>query len=395
MKNKLNQLSALHFFNDGYLASIILLLPFIQKDLNLSLTNIGFLTSLISLSGIFLSLPAGYLGHKFGGMKIVSLCLLFYGMGFISVGLSSSFILLVTAFLIASLGFGIFHPIAFSLVAKWTDHKKIGRTMGDFTAIGDIGRIALASSITFVIVAIGWKNTSYLYGLSTVLFFFILFLFRKTENNFSSNSKVKSLSLWQIIKNKKFILALMTNFFDNLASSAIIIFLPFLLLKRSISPSLLGPFTGAFLVGNILGKTILGRLADKFKNTAVFIIVEFLMAVFILLLTGTNSQVLIIIYSIILGALTSGTIPVRTTMISESTKHHQQYEKVFAIASVVATSATSLAPIILGLAADLYGIINSFYIAALFALLALIPAYLFSKQKNLGSELTIIRSSQE
>ncbi len=132
MKNKLNQLSALHFFNDGYLASIILLLPFIQKDLNLSLTNIGFLTSLISLSGIFLSLPAGYLGHKFGGMKIVSLCLLFYGMGFISVGLSSSFILLVTAFLIASLGFGIFHPIAFSLVAKWTDHKKIGRLVEEF-----------------------------------------------------------------------------------------------------------------------------------------------------------------------------------------------------------------------------------------------------------------------
>jgi len=36
MKNKLSQIFALHFFNDGFTASIILLLPFIKQSLNLS-----------------------------------------------------------------------------------------------------------------------------------------------------------------------------------------------------------------------------------------------------------------------------------------------------------------------------------------------------------------------
>ncbi len=393
MIDKLKRLFVLHFFNDGFLASMILLLPFIKKDLNLTLTNIGFLTALLSISGIILSLPAGYLGHKFGGLKILSLALLFYGAGFISVGFSPTYWFLILSFLIAALGFGIFHPIAFSLVAKWTDPKNIGRAMGDFTAIGDIGRIAISSSITFIIVAIGWKNTAFSYGFLAFLFLFLIFIFRKNNNIPSPEEKKISMNMWQIMKNKKFIYALLTNFFDNLASSAILIFLPFLLLKRNISPSFLGLFTSAFLVGNLIGKTGLGRLADKFKNTTVFIVAEFFMAVFIFLLTTAQTQFLIIFYSIILGVLTAGTIPVRSTMISESTKHHQQYEKVFAIASLIATTATSLAPIILGSVADMYGIINSFYTAAAFALLALVPAFLFSLQKNSDLNLPIMRSS--
>ncbi|MBI5127088.1 MFS transporter [Candidatus Roizmanbacteria bacterium] len=395
MKNKLNQLFALHFLNDGFLASIILLLPFIKQNLSLTLTQIGFLTSILSISGIVLSLPAGYFGHKFGPLKILSLALLFYAAGFIALGLSSSYFFLILSFLIAALGFGIFHPIGFSLVAKWAPANKIGSSMGDFTAIGDVGRIILSSGIPFIIVTIGWRNTSFIYAVISIFFLFIILLLHNKNTGVTQDKKIKELNFWQIIKNRKFVFALLTNFFDNLASSAIFAFLPFLLLERNINPSLLGIFTGAFLAGNFIGKTGLGRLADKFKNTTVFIVAEFFMAVFIFFLTTSNSQLVIISFSVILGILTAGTIPVRSTMISESTKHHKQYEKVFAIASVVATSATSLAPIILGRVADLYGIINSFYIAAIFALMALIPAYLFSRQKNPSPVLTMIRSSQE
>ncbi|KKP66595.1 MAG: Major facilitator superfamily [Candidatus Roizmanbacteria bacterium GW2011_GWC2_35_12] len=254
--------------------------------------------------------------------------------------------------------------------------------MGDFTAMGDVGRIMLSSIAPLIIVAIGWRNTSFFYGALSLFFLSLIVFFRNKSNSVSLDNKKSEMNFLQLIKNKKFFLALLTSFFDNLASSALFAFLPFLLLKRNINPSLLGLFAGAFLVGNLLGKVGLGRLADKFKNTTVFIVAEFLMAVFIFLLTVSSSQFLIVGFSIILGILTAGTIPVRTTFISESTHHLNQHEKVFSISSLVATLATSLAPIVLGRVADLYGIINAFYAAALFAILALIPAFLFSKSKN-------------
>jgi len=382
MKTKLIQLFTLHFFNDGFLASIILFLPFIKQNLNLNLTQVGFLTSILSLSGIVLALPAGHFGHKIGALKFLSFALFFYAAGFVTVGFSNSFFLLTISFIIASIGFGIFHPIAFSLVSKWSDPKKLGRAMGDFTAMGDVGRIMLSSIAPLIIVAIGWRNTSFFYGALSLFFLSLIVFFRNKSNSVSLDNKKSEMNFLQLIKNKKFFLALLTSFFDNLASSALFAFLPFLLLKRNINPSLLGLFAGAFLVGNLLGKVGLGRLADKFKNTTVFIVAEFLMAVFIFLLTVSSSQFLIVGFSIILGILTAGTIPVRTTFISESTHHLNQHEKVFSISSLVATLATSLAPIVLGRVADLYGIINAFYAAALFAILALIPAFLFSKSKN-------------
>lgn len=377
MQNKLIQIFALHFLNDGFLASIILLLPFIKQGLDLSLTQIGILTSILSVFGIILSLPAGYFGHKIGAIKILSFAILLYSIGFIAVGLSFSYFYLVMSFLIAAFGFGIFHPIAFSLVAKWSPLEKLGKTMGDFTAIGDIGRITLSSSVPFVIVAIGWNGTSIIYGVISLLSIFLIISFNKKDSAVEIKEKDLKIGYFQIIKNAKFIFALLITFFDNLASAALFIFIPFLFLKKNIDPSVLGLFTSAFLVGNLIGKTTLGRLADKYKNTTVFIAAELFMAIFIVLLTLSHSQILIIIFSIILGALTAGTIPVRSTMITESNQHHKQYEQVFAIGSFVANIATSLAPIILGFVADKYGIVNAFNISALFAIFAIIPAFMY------------------
>ena len=388
MKNKLSQIFALHFFNDGFTASIILLLPFIKQSLNLSLTQIGLLTSILSISGIILALPAGYFGHKIGAIKILSMAIFFYSIGFIAVGLSFSYFYLIISFLIAAIGFGIFHPIAFSLVAKWAPVNKLGRAMGDFTAIGDVGRIALSSTVAFIIVAIGWQKTSIIYGVISLFSIFIIIFLNNKEEDVETKKNIVKINYWQIIKNAKFIFALLVTFFDNLASSALFIFIPFLFLKRNIEPSVLGLFTSAFLVGNLIGKTTLGRLTDKYKNTKVFMIAEFFMAIFIFLLTITYSKSLIIILSVILGALTAETIPVRTTMISESTQHHKRYEEVFGISSFVANIATSLAPIVLGLVADKYGIINSFNISAVFAITAIIPAFFYGKNIQLTRYIT-------
>ena len=388
MKSRLDQIFALHFFNDGFLASIILLLPFIAKDLKLNLTQVGFLSSIFSLSGILLSLPVGHLSSRFGAIKILIFTIIFYVLGFLFTSLSHSYIFLIFAFFIMSIAFGSFHPVSFSLVARWSKKEKLGRTIGDFTAIGEFGRICLSGFISFIAFSIGWKQTSFIYVIISafLLLFFLYFNFNNKTTNIEEDIKTKNqkqINILEIIKNKKFLLVLSINFFDLLASSALFIFLPFLLIKKGISPSILGAFTSAFFLGNLIGKMGLGRLTDKFKNTKVFIIAELFMIIFILLLTYSNSIFFIIVFSVVLGSLTMGTAPIRTTMVTETNEHHGLYEKVFGISSFVASISSALAPIILGYVADLYGIINSFNLSALFALFAIISAYIYNREKNL------------
>ncbi len=393
MNNKLAQIFALHFFNDGFLASIILLLPFIAKDLQLNLTQVGFLSSIFSLSGILLSLPVGYLSSRLGAIKILILTIIFYGLGFLFAGLSQSYLFLIFAFSIMSIAFGSFHPVSFSIVAHWTIKKKLGRTMGDFTAVGEFGRICLSGFVSFIAFSIGWQRTSFIYVIVSfvLLTVFLFFHFKNEQANNNEDSKTrdqKRINFIEIIKNKSFLLVLAINFFDNLASSALFIFLPFLLIKKGINPSILGAFTSAFFLGNLIGKMGLGRLTDKFKNTRVFIIAELFMVIFILLLTHSNSILYIVIFSVILGSLTMGTSPIRTTMVTETNEHHGVFEKAFGISSFIASISSALAPIILGYVADLYGIINSFNLTAIFALFAVFSAYIYSKQKNLIRNLS-------
>ncbi|MBI2641493.1 MFS transporter, partial [Candidatus Roizmanbacteria bacterium] len=197
---------------------------------------------------------------------------------------------------------------------------------------------------------------------------------QKTE--FNQNS-IKGVKFRDLLKNKKFILATITSFLDNISSASLFIFLPFLLLEKKIDASFLGAFTSVYFIGNLLGKSVIGRLADRFGNVKVFIVAELLMALFIFLLTGVSSIILIVIFSVILGVLTKGTIPARSSMGIEAAEHHGRYEKATAFMGFVTSIGLLIAPALYGRIADLFGIVYTFYTAALFALLAIIPALLF------------------
>ena len=254
--------------------------------------------------------------------------------------------------------------------------------MGNFTAIGNIGRIGLSTVITFVIAYIGWRNSSITFAVIGFLSFVLIYkgVNKNTEHleinqkQTASENDVKS-----FLSNKKFILSTMSAFLDSFASSALFVFLPFLLLFRGVDPKVLGVFTAAFFVGNFLGKTALGRLTDKFGNTKVFIISEILMGILILILSNSTLFPIIIVSSIILGFFTKGTVPVITTMVSESIEGKSSFEKGFGINAFITSIATVLAPILLGFISYKYGIVSAFGVSAIFALLATIPAFIYTK----------------
>lgn len=380
-------LNALHVLNDGFQASLLLLLPFIASDLKINLSQVGVLGTLVYVFAILLAIPSGYLANKIGGLKVLVAALFIYGLGFLGTGLSSTFLVLLLTFTLSGVGFALFHPIAFALVAKWSPKEKRGRIMGNFTAIGDLGRIGITALLTFIVIRLGWRSTSLLFSLLVFLLVVASYFFLKKNNHDKIAEKTHDkvdLTLWKIVKEKKFILASCISFFDCFASSSLFVFLPFLLLKRGVSPAYLGSFAAAFFIGNFLGKSLLGKFVDKLGNSKVFIISELIMACFIFFLANSISFYLIIICSIILGVFTKGTVPIVQTIVTESVEHHGNFEKAFGFNSLIASIASTIAPLLLGLVADRWGIVISFNTMACAAIIAIIPAigFHFAKTKH-------------
>lgn len=371
-------LNILHVLNDGFAASLILLLPFIALDHNLSLAQVGLLGTVLNVAAVALTIPAAYLAARFGGLKVIVIAAFLYASAFLLTGLTGQFLVLLPLFVIAGMGFGVFHPIAFALIAKWTPKERRGRTMGDFTAIGDLGRIGIAAALSFLAVAIGWQNTSILYAVTALVAaaFFFRYLFKNTGKLAQKQGpeQRQQLSLLQVLKNKQYILTVCSAGLDSFASASLFIFLPFLLLGRQVDPAFVGAFMGTFFIGTFFGKALLGRIVDKVGGVKIFIAAELLMAVVIYLLAGSTALPIIVICSIILGIFTKGTVPVLQTMVSESVEHHGNYEKAFGMEGFVSDATKAIAPIALGIVSDQMGIESAFYLMAGAALLAAVPA---------------------
>lgn len=378
-------LPVLHFFNDGYLAAMPLILPFASQEFALSLGVVGLLGSLLSFSGIILAIPAGVTASRFGALRLLSMAVLFYSLGFLILGLSSGVITVVLAFIIASIAFGIFHPLAFSAVAKASQHSSMGRQMGVFAATGDIGRIAFASAVTFIIGLTSWRFTSLLYAAAAAaLFIPSIFLSRgKNVAGRSKDEKGKKKIDAVILKNSTFMLANASSLLDAFANSSLFIFIPFLLTFRGIDAAFIGSFTSVFFIGNLSGKVIMGRLTDRIGQERLFICCELFIFISLIMLALSPSVIVISALAFILGFFTKGTVPITSTMIAQSVGN-DEYESAYSVNSLSTSIANTVAPLFFGVLADFLGVQAIFFACAAAALCAALPSLILLKRKNSG-----------
>lgn len=383
MKKESVQINILHVLNDGLKASLLLFLPFIAKEFMISLTKVGILGSAINSLEIILALPGSHLASKIGGKKILVASLFFCACGYFITGISPNYSFVIVAFIVGGIGFGVFHPVAFALVSKMFGKEERGKQLGNFTALGDLGRVGLSSFITFIIVYLGWRNTAL--AVSIPLFFLGFYFIKLTKKDIfvetTMQDKGEEISYRDVVKNKKFIFATASFCLDTIASASLFVFIPFLLLQRHVPYIYLGVLTSTFFIGNMMGKVFLGRLVDKYGNTKVFILSELSMALFIVILSNSAWLPMIIAASVILGIFTKGTIPVLTAMVVESVEHKKGMEKAFGMNATFVGIASTIAPFLLGFLSDKFGIIMAFNVSAAFALIATIPAFLFRGTK--------------
>lgn len=384
MKTVQKDLLILHFINDGVRTSFVSLLPFIAKDLGLTLTHVGFLGASQSIAGALLGLPAAFIASKIGGLHVMLYSLLFYSLAAGGIGFSPNATILIITFYLGALGFGMFHPIGFATVAKTSEKITIGRNMADFTAIGDIGRIAIPSLALLAAPHIGWRFVIGTLGILGVLSFLFLRRLLPSKDVYKIEKPKQNHSEWArdvlaLIKTKALFLTGLTAVIDSFASSSLYVFLPFLLLAKGVPVTLLGILMGVFFFGSLFGKASLGRAVDRLGNVHVFMLSELLMAGVLLLIIATNNLLLISASAFLLGIFTKGTSPVVQTLFSEVAESHH-YEKLFAVSEIMIATASTVSQVLMGILADRQGVPAVFMVASLFAVFAIIP--LFLQQKN-------------
>lgn len=148
--------------------SLGFLMPFVQGQLHLSDTEVGMLSSALSLTWACAAFGIGYVSDRTGSRKgvLIIATVLFSACSFLS-GLATSFAILLGARLLMGVAEGGMMPIMQAIVAVEVRPEHRGLAMGVTQNFGSnlLGSFLAPVVLTAVATAYGWRHAFYLAGI--------------------------------------------------------------------------------------------------------------------------------------------------------------------------------------------------------------------------------------
>ena len=383
-------LNIFHVLIDGLFESVPLLLSFMAIAWGSGEKEVGLIISLAVMASTLTGLATKPLSRRFGRLTALTWITALYGIGFLLNAFAANLYFAGGCFILATAGHTVFHSISFSYLSAATDKTGLGTVLGNFTALGDIGRVPFTALTGFVAASTlaglpGWRIVSFGYGLGALLFSYWagVFLFSKNDGTSVEESAVtkptKNLPDFALLRKSRYALPIIANSFDAFGSDRIFTFLPFLLLAKQIEAQQIGLFALLFTLSGLGGKMVCGRLVDRFGARPVFLAAESTMALLLGILVVATQPSLLMVTAFLLGIVTKGTVPVVQTIVANTVEDPAEYDDIFTLNNLSRGVTNILAPLVFGFIAAAYGVIWAYCAMGIAAGCAVLPIAMLKK----------------
>lgn len=383
-------LNIFHVLIDGLFESVPLLLSFMAIAWGGGEKEVGLIISLAVMASTLTGLATKPLSRRFGRLTALTWITALYGIGFLLNAFAANLYFAGGCFILATAGHTVFHSISFSYLSAATDKTGLGTVLGNFTALGDIGRVPFTALTGFVAASTlaglpGWRIVSFGYGLGALLFSYWagVFLFSKNDGTSVEESAVtkptKNLPDFALLRKSRYALPIIANSFDAFGSDRIFTFLPFLLLAKQIEAQQIGLFALLFTLSGLGGKMVCGRLVDRFGARPVFLAAESTMALLLGILVVATQPSLLMVTAFLLGIVTKGTVPVVQTIVANTVEDPAEYDDIFTLNNLSRGVTNILAPLVFGFIAAAYGVIWAYCAMGIAAGCAVLPIAMLKK----------------
>ncbi len=366
-----------HFLNDGYSWSLYPLLPLIAVDFGLSYTGAGVIKTLMNALQSSLGIPFGMLAERIGDLTVLTLGTTVFALGMALMALTWSYPSFLAVVFASGAGAASSHPVSSSLVSRRAPEGRMGTYIAIFNFAGDVGKTVLPIAAAFIAHLYGWRAALLAIGSAGVVV--ALALHRMKASSPGDGEEVaeetapteghdrEQVGGWGVLNWWSFGSLHLVGIIDSLSRSGVAVFASFLLLDKGFSQAALGGFLGLLAAGGAAGKLVCGPLADITGRRSAVMYTEIL----------TSLGIVGFLYSqggwvapmmVLLGVFLNGTSSVLYALVPQVTVEHRR-SRGYALYYTVTLAASGLAPLLLGVIADAFGLQPMFCVMAVSLLL--------------------------
>jgi len=363
------------FFMKGWEIGILILLPILLLLNKINLLELGILSTVLSISQFSFSLVSGYILQKIGTKNILVICAVLGTMSWMLLAFSPGIFSMVFIYLLAGASTGLSETCGITIISKSLVSGNRSEGIANFAMVGDAGRIFFTSTTTLLVNIIGINLFSVInVVLGTTLLISVLIFANNIEANTETEfDKLKSSYIPKYFKNHELVLSFLVGWLDSFSSASLFIFLPLLFASKGMPFQESGFLSILLFVGYMIGRKVLGKLADKIGTINTLMMGETFMALVILLIIFVNNFFVLVFLLLLLGISVRGTSPVCKALVADSIPNHLTIENGISVYISGCRVAGIASRPIFSSVIGLWGISFVFVISAVSALLINVP----------------------
>ena len=374
-----------HGMSHFYGLALAPLFPLIKIEFGVSYAALGFLVTMLNITGTIVQVPVGFLADRMGGRILLPLGLGLMAFPFLAFGYADSYWFALALMAIAGIGSSVFHPVDYAILNATIEESFLGRAFSLHTFSGSIGVMIAPGAMVLLASIWDWRTALVIAG-GFGIFFMLLMIanghllhghghgnankkkeIQKARTSTSATSGIKTLFLPQVLLMVIFYI-LITVMMSGILTFSVTIFNKFNGISLIDATTILTSYVIAGSVGLITG----GILADKWnRHTLTAVSALLVSAVLLAVIDAFSLPVILLTAALVVIGFLQATIRPARDMIVRSIIPKDSMGKVFGFLSAAMSAGHAIAPVFIGWLIDRGNHDIIFYVLAVIMLLAI------------------------
>jgi MFS transporter, FSR family, fosmidomycin resistance protein len=361
-----------HVLHDGFSDALYVLLPLWATEFSLTLTGVGILKAAYTAGMALSQIPAGLLAERWGERRLLVIGTAVTALGYLAVAVGANGMLALVGFLlVAGLGSGVQHPLASSLVSRAYETGPRRAALGTYNFAGDLGKIAVPAAVALTASLAGWHVATAGYALlglgGALLIALVLARLGAGTVDVATEEVGIGAGGWGIRDARGFQALSAIGMIDTATRTALLTFLPFLLLSKGLTVVGLGLALAVLFAGGAAGKFVCGLVAERVGIVRTVILTELATAcgiVFVAL--GPLTVALGVLLP--LGLALNGTSSALYATVADLVAPERR-ARAYGLYYTLVVGASAVAPLAYGALGDAVGILATLLVTSAVVLL--------------------------